>query len=184
MNVFSFNAHGLDVNLKSVNIGNTAGGECFSLLLERAKTRPNGTASTPHPPENYGGSSGCLPNTLPLFYLPFPDFFREKGKDYFPSSGQDSPVIKFWRKHKEVTMLVKLHCVWASWELVKWGPLSRTGPGICILTSLQKRKALWSEDHHLSSTPLKDLWQGFLSLVLMREGKHKGKLLAFLLPLG
>lgn len=108
---FSFNALGLDVNLKSVNIGNTAGGECFSLLLEPAKTWPNGTASTPHPPENYGGSSGCLPNTLPLLYLLFPDFFREKGKDYFPSSGQDSPVIKFWRKHKEVTMLVKLHCV-------------------------------------------------------------------------
>lgn len=72
-------------------------------------------------------------------------------------------------------MLVKLHCVWASWELVKRGPLSRTGPGVCILTSLQKQKALWSEDHHLSSKPLKDLWQGFLSLVLMGEVKHKGK---------
>lgn len=97
------------------------------------------------------------------------------GKDYFPSSGQDNPVIKFWRKHKEVTKLVKLHCVWASWEFVKWGPLSRTGSGICTLTSLQKRQALWSEDHHLSSKPLNDLWQGFLSLVLTGEGKHKGK---------
>lgn len=83
MNVFSFNAHGLDVNLKSVNIGNTAGGECFSLLLEPAKTRPNGTASTPHPPRTMVEALVASPTLFPSFTCLFLTSLERRGKITF-----------------------------------------------------------------------------------------------------